>query len=516
MLGASAVTAKNMELEEVDLLDPTPDIHALFCHYNPLYFEDALGACVVKWSSPRMTRCAGTCHYQKGGGCVIHLSEPLLKFRSISDLKNTLLHEMIHAFLWITKKNRDHSDHGPSFQAIMNSINSSSLTDHQRPSGGYKITIYHDFHEEVDSYRVHQWICESCGDLIKRSMNRQPSASDCLEHAGHSEFCGNASCHWHRHMMLCGGSYVKIAEPPGFKDKRRVSKGAQGLQADRSSKGSSHVTRECTRRLQKNTNVKGSSKITNFFSFAHDGNRNFGSSSPSDNSFRRDIKSTELAAIKLDTWIHAMAPEIPKQARTPACRKKRKFPLKQRDDIRAHLIPENQKKQEFTSKRKRIDKLKNEFTVISKWLDYYADEETDEDIEPLVNKRSERRKKQKLLKHQMAREPDKKTAEIAFLPYIGNCSKGGDRYWPSPQHKNGGQWRPTAIAKSEMEAYEIPVGAGAGQQSASFQACVESGNNTSVSGDYRSTKNHNLSMDELPLSSPVRENIIDIIDISDG
>lgn len=30
---------------------------------------------------------------------------------------------------------------------------------------------------------------------------------------------------FYRHMMSCGGSYTKIAEPPGFKHKRRVSKG---------------------------------------------------------------------------------------------------------------------------------------------------------------------------------------------------------------------------------------------------------------------------------------------------
>lgn len=291
--------------------------------------------------------------------------------------------------------------------------------------------------------------------------------------------------------------------------------GAHQLQEDEISKDSSYATRENTWRLKRSTLVEGSSKITNFFSYVHDGNRNLGSSSRFDNSFQRDIKSTELMAIELQTWIHAMVPEIPKQARTLACRKKRKFPLKQGDDIRVHLIPKTEK-QEFTCKRKRIDKLKNESTVISKWLDFYADEETGEDIEPLVNKRSERRKKQKLLKQQMAREPDTKSAEIACLPYIGNCSKGGYGYCPSPFHKNGGQWIPCTIAKSEIEVYEIPVGAGVGQQSASFQACVESGNNTRDSGDYGSTNNHNLSTDELPLSFPVRDNIIDIIDISDG
>lgn len=102
----------------------------------------------------------------------------------------------------------------------------------QRPSGGYNITVYHDFHEEADSYRLHHWRvsfcltffimcsslyfrlrsslftlfcyvnwcvqCESCGDLIKRAINRKPSATDCIKKAGHGNVCGNSSCHWHR------------------------------------------------------------------------------------------------------------------------------------------------------------------------------------------------------------------------------------------------------------------------------------------------------------------------------
>ena len=48
------------------------------------------------------------CSYLEGGGCEIRLSEPLLKFRSTADLKNTLLHEMIHAFLYVTSNKRDH------------------------------------------------------------------------------------------------------------------------------------------------------------------------------------------------------------------------------------------------------------------------------------------------------------------------------------------------------------------------------------------------------------------------
>lgn len=33
-----------MDVQEVDpdLVDPCPDIHALFCHYNDLYFEASI------------------------------------------------------------------------------------------------------------------------------------------------------------------------------------------------------------------------------------------------------------------------------------------------------------------------------------------------------------------------------------------------------------------------------------------------------------------------------------------
>ena len=33
------------------------DVHALFVHYNTLYFDSQLGACSVQWSSNRMTLC---------------------------------------------------------------------------------------------------------------------------------------------------------------------------------------------------------------------------------------------------------------------------------------------------------------------------------------------------------------------------------------------------------------------------------------------------------------------------
>jgi predicted SprT family Zn-dependent metalloprotease len=94
---------------------------------------------------------AGLCSYQRlTGFCSIRLSEPLLKLRPRSDLVNTLLHEMIHAFIFLSSEIRDHNDHGPFFQLHMRRIN---------VLGGTQITIYHTFHDEVDSYRQHWWKC---------------------------------------------------------------------------------------------------------------------------------------------------------------------------------------------------------------------------------------------------------------------------------------------------------------------------------------------------------------------
>lgn len=72
-----------------------------------------------------MTSCAGICSYQgRGGMCSITLSEPLLKLRPRKDLVETLLHEMIHAYLFVTDNNRDRDGHGPEFHKHMYRINS--------------------------------------------------------------------------------------------------------------------------------------------------------------------------------------------------------------------------------------------------------------------------------------------------------------------------------------------------------------------------------------------------------
>ncbi|NXI48573.1 SPRTN protein, partial [Galbula dea] len=197
--------------ETWELLDPSPDVHGLFMQFNDTLFWGRLAAVEVSWS-PRMTLCAGLCRYEgKGGMCSIRLSEPLLKLRPRKDLVETLLHEMIHALLFVTNNDKDRESHGPEFRKHMRRIN--RLT-------GANVTIYHSFHDEVDSYRQHWWRCNGpCRNrkpyfgYVKRSMNRAPSARDFW---------------WVEHQETCGGTFTKVKEPENFskkpKDKTQPAK----------------------------------------------------------------------------------------------------------------------------------------------------------------------------------------------------------------------------------------------------------------------------------------------------
>jgi len=179
-----------------ELIDPVPNIHELFVQFNAAYFDGMLASVSVQWS-PRMTLCAGLCYYERRGKCCsIKLSAPLLKLRPRKDLVETLLHEMIHALLFVTDNNKDHDGHGPEFHKHMYRINKET---------GTNITVYHSFHDEVDHHRQHWWRCDGpCVKrppffgIVRRAMNRAPSPRDRW---------------WNDHKQKCGGAFTKIKEP---------------------------------------------------------------------------------------------------------------------------------------------------------------------------------------------------------------------------------------------------------------------------------------------------------------
>ena len=184
---------------EWETIDPTPDLHALFLEFNQTFFWGRLVMCEVRWS-PRMYTCAGICRYSpRERFCTIGISIPLLKLRPRKDLVETLLHEMIHAFLFITDNNDNHDGHGPEFHKHMYRINAAT---------GANISVYHTFHDEVELYKQHWWRCDGpCTKrppfygFVKRTMNRAPGPRDRW---------------WPQHQQSCGGSFTKVKEPDGF------------------------------------------------------------------------------------------------------------------------------------------------------------------------------------------------------------------------------------------------------------------------------------------------------------
>lgn len=202
--------------------EPFIDIHALFGLYNTLYFRSLLLPRVeVSWS-PRLTLCAGICELvrdPKNGNKYtrirLKLSEPLLKFRPRSDVIDTLLHEAIHSYFFITTSWRhsrgdDGTGHGEGFLMLADAVNN---------HGGYSVSVFHTFHDEVDSYRTHVWECDGpCKSrapflgLVKRSMNRVPGKGDSW---------------WAEHLEECGGSFTKVAEPEMSKEQVERLSGLQ-------------------------------------------------------------------------------------------------------------------------------------------------------------------------------------------------------------------------------------------------------------------------------------------------
>ncbi|KAL4710675.1 hypothetical protein ACJJTC_003311 [Scirpophaga incertulas] len=231
----------NMNLgdPELELIDPTPNVYSLFIHFDKVFFWTKLASrAVVRWSK-KMYSCAGVCSYEgRGGLCDIALSEPLLKLRPRKDLIETLLHEMIHAYLFVTNRDRERDGHGPNFQAHMHRINISA---------GLNISIYHSFHDEVEVYQTHWWRCNGpCQKMrpyfgiVRRSSNRTPGPSDYW---------------WSRHKKTCGGSFIKIKEPekPDRKTKIPVTKTKGDITKYLTNNNNKQITNNNTKNVSRKT-----------------------------------------------------------------------------------------------------------------------------------------------------------------------------------------------------------------------------------------------------------------------
>ncbi|KAK5903223.1 hypothetical protein CgunFtcFv8_007021 [Champsocephalus gunnari] len=247
-----------------ETLDPSPDVRAMFLEFNDTFFWGKLSGVEVKWS-PRMTLCAGVCSYEgRGGLCSIRLSAPLLKLRPRKDLVQTLLHEMIHALLFVTQNNRDRDGHGPEFCKHMNRINDAT---------GTQISVYHSFHGEVDVYRQHWWKCNGpCQNrkpyfgFVKRAMNRAPSSQDPW---------------WEEHRRTCGGTYTKVKEPEGYGKKGKKGDKKEDKKEGKTDEKASEKKASGNEKPPTTTTVSVSQDIRNLIPFSGKGFQLGGNPQPS-------------------------------------------------------------------------------------------------------------------------------------------------------------------------------------------------------------------------------------------
>ncbi|XP_074571206.1 uncharacterized protein LOC141827781 isoform X2 [Curcuma longa] len=355
------------------------DIHELFSHYNTLYFNDSLSCCAVSWSSS--TRYIGYCEYYSGG-CEICLSEPFLRTQSVCDLKNALLHEMIHAFLWIKYNNGDHSDHSSSFQATMNSINSSSVMDPQRPAGGYSIMFDHDLQEHQD-LKARQMNCELGRNVITSNRNRT-LASDSSKNLLPNQSLDSSfiSWYWNSNKELRSGISISPEAPESNYEK--INSNAEE-KCDKTEDMKKRLPSRVGARKQK-LHDKGQ-KATH---------------TEEKNSLKKYFNSSELENIESQMG-KSVAKKVPKRQRTS-----------------------NRKHVSTPSKRRKQGTSENGCTVIIPSLGYYETEE-DDDSEPLLNKRSERRKKKKLLDSLLRQSAQTAATDGKTLALIGASGNGGDQ-----------------------------------------------------------------------------------------
>lgn len=123
---------QNLVHPEWELKDPKPAIHVLFAILDQKFFEGKLSKVKLGWSEI-LCHVTGICYQRKSpvdGSrcCTIWLSKPLLELRTRKDLVETLLHQMVHADLFLNKKLTT-TRHGPIFEEKMHEINQKAGTN---------------------------------------------------------------------------------------------------------------------------------------------------------------------------------------------------------------------------------------------------------------------------------------------------------------------------------------------------------------------------------------------------
>ncbi|CDW71079.1 dead-box atp-dependent rna helicase 18-like [Stylonychia lemnae] len=218
------ITQYNKVLQKLEINEKVLNcnIYDLFQYYNMAFFGNSLECVILEWSN-RMTLCAGLCYYHDKM-CTIRLSKQLLKYRSEKELQETLIHEMIHAHLFLTKKgySRDGTDgHGPVIVKNSKSLQQDFQSKMKEINGitGFKITVYHSFHDEVDSYRKKLHTMGQSKDLEICRLDLLTIGV--IQRYFIIQLLGEM------HQQKCKGEFIKIAEPEGYKPAKKKDQEVQ-------------------------------------------------------------------------------------------------------------------------------------------------------------------------------------------------------------------------------------------------------------------------------------------------
>eukprot|EP01084_Bolivina_argentea_P052450 96353_1 len=223
-----------------------PDINELFMKYNGIYFDNKLDFVIVEWSDERkepinMYSNSGYC-YQIRQLCYIYLSKPILEYTSTKEIIETLIHEMIHSYLFKYDQHKyDRSDHGKRFISIMNAINYCTK--------GIKIDIYHYCHKELDIIKLTIFQCNGiCQKVVETPNNKPP---------------GKHQKWWNKHKKECGGVFRKINALNGTEKKSILGKRGRKNDKKEMDNNDDIVLMPVKKKRKKNINPKKNEKREN-------------------------------------------------------------------------------------------------------------------------------------------------------------------------------------------------------------------------------------------------------------
>ena len=140
----------------------TDRLYQLFKEYNVLYFEGLVKGFTVSWGY-QMCSTSGLTEFM---GRRIKISKPIHECLPEVEMRGTLLHEMIHAWLFcIGKPLRVCLGHGYAFHKKMRIINKQV---------GFDIGLDHFMALETSPLRDrYEWQCQHCGHIARFRVFRK-------------------------------------------------------------------------------------------------------------------------------------------------------------------------------------------------------------------------------------------------------------------------------------------------------------------------------------------------------